>query len=144
MIKITLFSFQKHKNLHIEEIEKEYIKRLSPFAQVQCISKKKWSEDKGLPENIRKNAYVVGLYVEGRQYSSPVLAKHLEKLMNTGNSNFVFVIGASEGMPRRVNSQVDEKLSLSKLTFSHQLLRMFLLEAIYRSFDILHGSRYHK
>ena len=77
MIKITLFSFQKHKNFYIEEIEKEYMKRLSPFAQVQCVSEKKWSQDKGLPENICKNAYVVGLYVEGRQYSSPLLAKHL-------------------------------------------------------------------
>jgi len=84
------------------------------------------------------------LYIEGVQYTSPMLAKRVAKLMNLGNSNFIFVIGAAEGMPERVDSQIDEKWSLSKLTFSHQLVRMLLLEVLYRSFDILHGSRYHK
>ena len=144
MIKITLVSFQKHKNIHIEEIEKEYTKRLSRFAHVECISVKNWSEDKGLSERICKSAHVVGLYIEGPQYTSPMLAKRLEKLMNLGNSSFVFVIGSAEGMPKRVDSQVDEEWSLSELTFSHQLIRMLLLEVLYRSFDILHGSRYHK
>jgi 23S rRNA (pseudouridine1915-N3)-methyltransferase len=144
MIKIKLVSFQKHRNIHIEEIEKEYTKRLSRFAEVECISVKNWSEDKGLPDKFCKNAHVVGLYIEGSQYTSPMLAKRVAKLMNLGNSNFIFVIGAAEGMPERVDSQIDEKWSLSKLTFSHQLVRMLLLEVLYRSFDILHGSRYHK
>ena len=144
MIKIKLVSFQKHKNSHIEEIEKEYSKRLSRFAKVELISVKNWSEDKGLSEKICKNAHVVGLYIEGPQYTSPMFANHLKELINLGNSKFVFIIGSAEGMPRGVDSQVDEKWSISKLTFSHQLMRMLLLEALYRSFDILNGSRYHK
>ena len=144
MIKIKLVSFQKHKNSHIEEIEKEYSKRLSRFAKVELISVKNWSEDKGLSEKICKNAHVVGLYIEGPQYTSPMFANHLKELINLGNSKFVFIIGSAEGMPRGVESQMDEKWSISKLTFSHQLMRMLLLEALYRSFDILNGSRYHK
>ena len=144
MIKIKLISFQKHKNSHIEEIEKEYSKRLSRFAEVELISVKNWSENKGLSDKIRRNARVVGLYIEGPQYTSPMFANRLKKLINLGNSKFVFVIGAAEGMPRGVDSQVDEKWSISKLTFSHQLMRMLLLEALYRSFDIINGSRYHK
>ena len=144
MIKIRLVSFQKHKNSHIEEIEKEYSKRLSRFAEVELISVKNWSEDKGLSEKICRNAHVVGLYIEGTQYTSPMFAKHLKNLINLGNSKFVFIIGSAEGIPRGIDSQVDEKWSISKLTFSHQLVRMLLLEALYRSFDILNGSRYHK
>ncbi len=144
MIKIKLVSFQKHKNSHIEEIEKEYSKRLSRFAKVELISVKNWSEDKGLSEKICKNAHVVGLYIEGPQYTSPMFANHLKELINLGNSKFVFIVGSAEGMPRGVESQLDEKWSISKLTFSHQLMRMLLLEALYRSFDILNGSRYHK
>ena len=144
MIKIKLVSFQKHKNSHIEEIEKEYSKRLSRFAKVELISVKNWSEDKGLSEKICKNAHVVGLYIEGPQYTSPMFANHLKELINLGNSKFVFIVGSAEGIPRGVESQLDEKWSISKLTFSHQLMRMLLLEALYRSFDILNGSRYHK
>lgn len=144
MIKIKLVSFQKHKNSHIEEIEKEYSKRLSRFAKVELISVKNWSEDKGLSEKICKNAHVVGLYIEGPQYTSPMFANHLKELINLGNSKFVFIVGSAEGMPRGVESQLDEKWSISKLTFSHHLMRMLLLEALYRSFDILNGSRYHK
>ena len=144
MIKIKLVSFQKHKNSHIEEIEKEYSKRLSRFAKVELISVKNWSEDKGLSEKICRNAHVVGLYIEGPQYTSPMFANHLKELINLGNSKFVFIVGSAEGMPRGVESQLDEKWSISKLTFSHHLMRMLLLEALYRSFDILNGSRYHK
>jgi len=64
--------------------------------------------------------------------------------MNQGNSHLILVIGGAEGMPRRVEEQVEERWSLSRLTFSHQLTRLILLEVLYRSFDILHQGRYHK
>ena len=68
----------------------------------------------------------------------------IQAMMNRGESNLVFVIGGPEGMPREAASKVQERWSLSTLTFSHTLARLVLLEALYRSFDILHGGRYHK
>ena len=85
-----------------------------------------------------------GLFVEGRQRTSQELSQQLQQWMNGGVSHLVLVIGAAEGMPSAVAEQIREKWSLSKLTFSHQLIRLLLLEALYRSFDMLHGGRYHK
>ena len=105
---------------------------------------KSWKDDDALPARFLKAGRIVGLFVEGRQHSSEGLAQQLQGWMNGGVSHLVLVIGAADGMPSGVMGQIGEKWSLSKLTFSHQLIRLLLLEALYRSFDILHGGRYHK
>jgi 23S rRNA (pseudouridine1915-N3)-methyltransferase len=120
------------------------VKRLSRHATVELCPIKNWKDDEGLPARFLKAGRIVGLFVEGRQRTSQELSQELQQWMNGGVSHLVLVIGAAEGMPRGVAGQIREKWSLSKLTFSHQLIRLLLLEALYRSFDMLHGGRYHK
>lgn len=76
--------------------------------------------------------------------TSTALAQHVGDLLQRGNSHLVFAIGGADGMPAGVDDQVRERWSLSSLTFSHGLARLLLLEALYRSLDILHGGNYHK
>ena len=140
-MQISIVSYEKHRNSALEAAEQEYIKRLLRQARVAlCPSKTR----DGLPNRLLKGTYVVGLYVEGEQFTSEQLAQRLQRLMNQGRSHLVLVIGGAEGMPTGVESQIQERWSLSSLTFSHQLARLLLLEALYRSFDILSGGRYHK
>ena len=143
-MKISVVCYQKNRHPELEAGEGEYLKRMSRQANVEIHAIAKWKDGDGLPEKLVKGAYVVGLYVGGRQFSSEKMAAHLQGLMNQGRSHLVLVIGAAEGMPKGVEAQVQEKWSLSSLTFSHQLARLLVLEALYRSFDILAGGRYHK
>ena len=140
-MQISIVSYEKHRNSALVAAEQEYIKRLSRQARVAlCPSKARGS----LPDQLLKGTYVIGLYVEGKPFTSEQLAQRLQRLMNQGRSHFVLVIGGAEGMPAEVESQIQERWSLSPLTFSHQLARLLLLEVLYRSFDILSGGRYHK
>lgn len=143
-MKISIITFQKNKNSDVEAAEGEYIKRLSRHAEVELCAIKSWKEGEGLPARFLKAGRIVGLFIEGREFTSEKLAHRMQDMMNGGTSHLVLVVGAAEGMPAAVAAQVHEKWSLSKLTFSHQLIRLLLLEALYRSFDILHGGRYHK
>jgi 23S rRNA (pseudouridine1915-N3)-methyltransferase len=140
-MQISVVSYEKHRNSALEAAEQEYIKRLSRQARVALCPGKAQG---GLPDRLLKGTYVVGLYVEGESFTSEQLAQRLQRLMNQGHSHLVLVIGEAEGMPTGVASQLQEQWSLSPLTFSHQLARLLLLEALYRSFDILRGGRYHK
>ena len=140
-MQISIVSYEKHRNSVLEAAEQEYIKRLSRQARVEFYLGKARG---GLPDRLLKGTYVVGLYVEGEQFTSEQLAQRLQRLMNQGRSHLVLVIGGAEGMPAGVESQIQEQWSLSPLTFSHQLARLLVLEALYRSFDILSGGRYHK
>ena len=130
-MQISVVSYEKHRNSALAAAEQEYIKRLSRQARG------------GLPDRLLKGTYVV-LYVEGEPFTSEQLAQRLQRLMNQGHSHLVLVIGGAEGMPAGIETQIQERWSLSSLTFSHQLARLLLLEALYRSFDILSGGRYHK
>ncbi len=139
-MQISIVSYEKHRNPVLEAAEQEYIKRLSRQARVAlCRGKARG----GLADRLLKGTYVVGLYVEGEPFTSEQLAQRLQRLMNQ-SSHLVLAIGEAEGMPAGVESQIREQWSLSPLTFSHQLARLLLLEALYRSFDILSGGRYHK
>lgn len=140
-MQISIVSYEKHRNPALEAAEQEYIKRLSRQARVALCPGK---APGGLPDRLLKGTYVVGLYVEGEQFTSEQLAQRFQRLMNQGRSHLVLAIGGAEGMPAGVESQIRERWSLSPLTFSHQLARLLLLEALYRSFDILSGGRYHK
>ena len=143
-MKISIVAFQKHKNLDYQAAEAEYIKRLSRFAQIDMRDIKSWTRSTELPPDLSKSALRIALEVDGKRYDSKGLAKRMQELMNTGNSHLVLVIGGPEGVPSAVAPQIQECWSLSPLTFSHQLARVVLLEALHRSFDLLNGGRYHK
>lgn len=89
-------------------------------------------------------AYVIGLFIEGRQISSEQLAEALDTAMSAGKSDIVFLIGGSHGMSKEVENVCDLTLSFSKMTFPHQLARVMLCEQIYRAFTILNSQEYHK
>ena len=89
---------------------------------------KTWDDATGLPERFLKAHRLIGLLVEGKTFSSQELAQWLQELMNQGKSHIVLVIGGAEGMPPRAAKQVQERWSLSRLTFSHQLTRLILRE----------------
>ncbi len=143
-MKITVVSFQRHRRSELHQAEQEYIKRLERYADVRLVSVPRWDEAITLPANLLNSTWRIGMYVEGKAWTSVGMARRIQQLLNLGQSHLIWVIGAAEGMPGKVGEQLDERWSLSSLTFGHQLTRLILLEALYRSFDILHGRRYHK
>jgi 23S rRNA (pseudouridine1915-N3)-methyltransferase len=143
-VRITIVSFQKSRTSDLHNAEQEYIKRLSRHTRVDLLPVRSWDDRSGLPDRLLKSTLRIGLYVDGKTWESQGMATHIQNLMNQGQSHLVYAIGAADGMPAGISSQVQERWSLSSLTFGHQLARLVLLESLYRSFDILHGGRYHK
>ena len=93
---------------------------------------------------IKPTDYVIALTIPGKQWDSPGLSRHMEELMDRGQSSMVFVIGGSLGLSDAVIARANEQLSMSKMTFPHQLARVMLLEQLYRAMKIRAGERYHK
>lgn len=137
----------------------EYQKRLSAFGRISitelreerianeddatAVQRALSSEGERILARMPADAYKVALCVEGAQYDSPTLAAVLEKgLQKSGK--LVLVIGSSHGLAESVKAACDLRLSISKLTFPHQLMRLSLMEILYRSFSITAGKRYHK
>ncbi|NKB66003.1 MAG: hypothetical protein GKR89_02970 [Candidatus Latescibacteria bacterium] len=143
-MRLSIVSFQKNRNAHLEAVEAEYIKRLRPHAQIDLHPVKRWDDQTTLPAALAKAHRRIGLFLDGKAWDSAGLARRLDQLRQGGASHLLLAIGAHEGMPAAVAAHMQERWSLSNLTFSHQLARLLLLEALYRSFDILHGGRYHK
>ena len=98
----------------------------------------------GIYWKIRPSDYVVSLEINGKSFSSEKLAEHMEKLTISGKSSVLFVIGGSLGLSREVSDRADLKLSFSAMTFPHQMMRVILLEQIYRAFKIMKNEAYHK
>ncbi|HJP31344.1 MAG TPA: 23S rRNA (pseudouridine(1915)-N(3))-methyltransferase RlmH [Candidatus Latescibacteria bacterium] len=140
---LTVVSYAKGKTGY-EDAEAEYVRRLSGHGKAEVEVVRHWKAADGLPDRLLGNTYPIGLYVDGRSYNSTELSAHVGDLLQRGNSHLVFAIGGADGMPTGVDDQVRERWSLSALTFSHGLARLLLLEALYRSFDILRGGNYHK
>lgn len=159
-MKITLITVGKIKEKYFSMAIDEYKKRLSRYCQLDIIE----VNDEKTPDNasekeeclirdkegsriltkIKANAYVIALAIQGKNFDSEGLAKHIESLGVQGNSQIVMIIGGSLGLSEHVLQRADEQISFSKLTFPHQLMRVILLEQIYRSFRIIHGEPYHK
>ena len=159
MANVTIITVGSLKEGYLREAVAEYKKRLSQYARVDEVELK---EERINDENNRteiesalskeadkiiaaipKDALKIALCVEGKQYTSEELAK----LVGDGNDRggkIAFVIGSSYGLSEKVKKECDVRLSFSKLTFPHQLMKVVLFEAVYRSFTILHGKRYHK
>lgn len=138
----------------------EYSKRLSRYCKLDIIEvpdektpdnaseaeelmiKKK--EGERILKHIKDGAYVIALAIEGKMLTSEELAEKIDKLGIGGDSHIVFVIGGSLGLDKTVLARADYKLSFSKMTFPHQMMRMVLLEQVYRGYRIMKGEPYHK
>lgn len=160
MTKITLIAVGKIKESYLEEAIAEYRKRLCRYCKLEMIQtadektpdgagsaqeqKIKEKEGERILSRIPEDAYVIALAIQGKMLDSVQLAKKLEVLGIEGKSQIVFVIGGSLGLSSSVLSRADYVLSFSKMTFPHQLMRLILLEQIYRSYRIICGEPYHK
>lgn len=159
-MRITIACVGKVKEKFYRDAIQEYAKRLSRYVKldIQEVADEKTPENASLAlekeikekegnrllKKIPDNAYVIALAIEGQALSSTDLAEKIEKLGLSGNSHIVFVIGGSLGLSPQALGRADDKLSFSKMTFPHQLMRVILLEQIYRSYRIINGEPYHK
>lgn len=157
---IQVICIGKLKEKYWEDAIKEYSKRLKRFANLEIVELK----EARLPENasakdeekvkqlegeeilakIKKGTYVITLEIKGKELSSEELAKKFADLALEGKGDIALVIGGSLGLSPEVSQRADFKLSFSKMTFPHQMMRVVLLEQIYRSFKINNNETYHK
>ncbi|MBR2191642.1 MAG: 23S rRNA (pseudouridine(1915)-N(3))-methyltransferase RlmH [Eubacterium sp.] len=159
-MKITIISVGKIKEKFFDDAIKEYSKRLSKYCKLNIVEVKdektkenaspteedivKETEGKRILDKISDSSKVIALAIEGKELDSVELAKQIEEFRISGTSDITFVIGGSLGLHKTVIDRADMKLSFSKMTFPHQLMRVVLLEQIYRSFRIINNEPYHK
>lgn len=137
----------KTKDQNWRALEQEYRARLSHFVRAEITELKdagREIEGKRILENLNPNSFVCLLDVEGRSVSSYELAKELEKWQNRGLKEVTFVIGGADGVTSEVVERADYSLSLSFLTFTHEMARVVLLEQLYRAYTIIKGFPYQK
>lgn len=140
MIKIKIFTPHKTKETWLEEAIEEYLKRLKSTAEIHLIYAK---NDDHLLELIKKEHYVIALDPKGKSFSSEEFSIFLNQSIIKSGARLSFVIGGPEGLPIEFKKD-KELISLSKMTFTHQVTRLILVEQIYRAFEIIKGSPYHK
>ena len=160
MSKISIISVGKIKEKYLKDGIGEYTKRLSRYCKLDIIevpdektpdgasevveNQIKNLEGERILKSIKDDDYVIALAIDGKMLDSVELSNKMESLGVRGTSHIVFVIGGSLGLSENVLKRADYKLSFSKMTFPHQLMRMILLEQIYRAYRIMKGEPYHK
>ncbi|HBV99469.1 MAG: hypothetical protein JL50_02525 [Peptococcaceae bacterium BICA1-7] len=159
-MQINILAVGRLKEKYLQEAQKEYLKRLSAYARVNVTEVEdepfkegisasleesvKSREATRLQKNVNQGDYVVALDREGRQMTSEELSEFLSGLGLEGKSRVTFVIGGTLGLSAEVLKIADHRLSFSKMTFPHQLMRVILLEQVFRAFKIARGEPYHK
>ena len=148
MLKIKLITVGSLKEDYLRRAEAEYVKRLGGFCCFENVNLKeaKLPDDPSAGEiasALSPRAYKIALCVEGKQYSSEKFAAALLSA-SAEHSEIDFVIGSSHGLDESIKKMCDMRLSVSEMTFPHQLMRVLLLEVIYRSMNIIKGTKYHK
>jgi 23S rRNA (pseudouridine1915-N3)-methyltransferase len=159
-MKITLIVVGKIKEAFYRDAVAEYVKRLAPYCRLQIVevedepTRENMSpaqeqellnkEGRRILQKIPKGSYVVALCIDGKQRDSEAMAAWMEELAVRGISHITMIIGGSVGLSSEVIQMADEKVSFSKLTFPHQLMRVILLEQIYRWHRIAKNEPYHK
>ena len=159
-MKIKIIAVGKIKENYLKEGINEYLQRLLPYAKVEIIevndSKVKDNpndsdilkvineEEERVLSKIKNNDYVINLDLNKKEFDSVEFSKFLESKLVEGGSSITFVIGGSYGLSNKVKERANYAISLSKMTFLHQMTRLILLEQIYRSFKILNNEKYHK
>ena len=141
MLSVLVLGVGTLKEAYLRDAIREYSKRIGGYAKLTIRETK---TDRELIPLLPPQSYKIALCVEGKQLSSEELAAKLEELPNRGISEVTFVIGDSDGMGEDVKAACDLRLSFSKMTFPHQLMRVILLEQIYRALSILNHGKYHK
>ena len=160
MIHINVICVGKLKEKYLQEALSEYCKRLSKYCNLNItelpdeklpanlndslINKIKEKESNNILSHIEKNSYVIALDLNGKQYSSEDFSKKIDNICLNSSSNITFIIGGTLGLSKRVLNYSNELICFSKMTFPHQLIRIFLLEQIFRSFKILNNETYHR
>ncbi|MDP9738209.1 UNVERIFIED_ORG: 23S rRNA (pseudouridine1915-N3)-methyltransferase [Bacillus sp. B2I3] len=159
-MKITIITVGKLKEKYLKQGIAEYTKRLSAYANIELVE----VPDEKAPENlstadmdivkqkegerilakVSPDTYVITLEINGKQLTSEQLAIHMDQLATYGKSKITFIIGGSLGLGTEVLSRSDYALSFSKMTFPHQLMKLVLVEQIYRAFRINRNEPYHK
>ena len=159
-MKITLITVGMIKEKYLKDAIAEYSKRLSRYCKLEIVE----VADEKTPDNasatvedairdkegerilkyIKEDAYVITLEIAGKMLTSEEMAEKIEKLGVQGTSHIIFIIGGSIGLGREILKRSDYALSFSKMTFPHQLMRVILLEQIYRSYRIINHEPYHK
>ena len=160
MNEIKIICLGKLKEKYLRDACDEYIKRLGAFCKINIIELspyklpenpndsmiKKALDDEcaRITEKIDRNSVLISLCIEGRRFSSEQFSSELENIFVSGAGNPVFIIGSSHGLSEEIKKKSKLKLSMSEMTFPHQLARVMLLEQIYRAFMISQGRKYHK
>ena len=157
---IQIICIGKFKEKYWTDAIAEYSKRLSRYCTLEIIELKearlpdkaspadeenvKLEEGRSILKAIKDGTYVITLEILGKQLTSPELADKIQTLSIEGKSNVAFIIGGSLGLSAEVSRRADYKLSFSKMTFPHQMMRVILLEQVYRGFKIIKNEAYHK
>ncbi len=139
MLTIHIVCVGQLRDSYLREAASEYEKRLSQYCRVKTVE----TEDGGLITAMPSRSFKIALCVEGIQLSSEELAVKIDHVTTAGNSDIAFVIGGADGLPAAVKEACDMRLSFSRMTFPHRLMRVILLEQLYRAINILKGGKYH-
>ena len=150
---IKIITIGKLKEKYLSDAQEEYLKRLSKYTKVEIIEledSKIDEETQALSEekerilkHLNSKDYLITLEIEGKQLTSPEFSALIDKTL-ISNSNITFIIGSSYGIHKNIKEISNYHLSFSKMTFPHQLFRIFLLEQIYRGYKIINNEKYHK
>ena len=159
-VNITIITAGKLKEKYLKQGMAEYLKRLSKYAKINIVEVQDEKTRDGMTDveseairkkegdrilaHVRPDTYVITLEIEGRMLSSPALAQKIDDLATYGKSKVAFVIGGSLGLSKAVRKRSNFALSFGNMTLPHQLMRLVLVEQIYRSFRINRGEPYHK
>ncbi len=159
-MRITLVTVGKIKEKYLRDAVAEYAKRLGKYCKLEILevgdektqeraseaeeAAVRSREGERILRQVKDDAYVITLEIQGKQMTSEELADKIEMLGVQGKSHIVFIIGGSIGLGSEVLKRSDYALSFSRMTFPHQLMRVILLEQIYRGFRIINGEPYHK
>lgn len=160
MLSINILCVGKIKEDYLKDAIAEYSKRLSKYCNLNIIQVSdekvpdklsdvviqniKTAEAKKMMEHIKKDTYVISLDLKGKEYTSEEFSKKIENIGLNFSSNITFIIGGTLGIAQELLDISKEKICFSKMTFPHQLIRVFLLEQIFRAFKISNGETYHR
>lgn len=159
-MKITIITVGKIKEKYLKDAIAEYSKRLGKYCKLEIVEVAdektienasetvedaiREKEAERILKYIKQDAYIITLEIGGKLLSSEELAQKIETLGIQGTSHIIFIIGGSIGLGKKVLEKSDFALSFSRMTFPHQLMRVILLEQVYRSYRIINGEPYHK
>lgn len=160
MLSINIICTGKIKENYLKDAIKEYSKRLSKYCNLNIVELQdeklpnnlnpnleeniKQKECKNIMEHIKKDSYIICLDLKGKQLSSEEFSKKIEDISLNLSSSITFIIGGTLGLTKEILNISNESICFSKMTFPHQLMRVILLEQIYRSYRIISGEPYHK